>query len=345
MSSPDRLPIARFANSEGLPFSELLLPARRVLMPNSPHFRQYYTAISPEHGEDLMVAIKDYLARVHSPDIEVHQSTDHAAVLKTQDDEALILTASPATIVNDNLLAANLLEVRQTAFVSSLDLLLNAYFAKKRFLSIEAGENRADKKSQFDLVQETITPLDEGASFTVKLDDRQLMVKLLPFPDHPKFQTPQLFLIGPRESATDSQEPQSLIDKARASAKRIVVMVKGNQRELARAFLLKFNPEKIIMNGVTSDGPIVWEKGRESRIINEIGPVQRGDLELLLEVQDGNVDGSVRDAKNDPNLSPYILEVLGVDVVQTRSSIYKYNLRCMMPVLPIPCYPLLIRVI
>src|SRR3989344_8786150 len=113
--------------------------AIEIVLPGSPHFKQYYT---PEFfaalpiGEPAVVEFmtNDLIERVESPVLDVHRTTNMPATdMKGQ---YRVSVERAETIARDylrellNTIRTPEVRARQTLLVTSIDLLLSSYFGK-----------------------------------------------------------------------------------------------------------------------------------------------------------------------------------------------------------------------
>lgn len=313
------------------------------VFPNSPHFQQYYTpeffrAIDHELAPRLQATVEDYLNRVGSPIVEIHQSTDHSAKLASDRGEIHISTSSAATIARDRLFDPDIQMLRRTVLVTSIDQILAAYYGKDMFLDSDFNGQKFQRDGQLTTILDNLANLREGDSFQLIAKDREVEVRVLPLPSDESFPIPKLCLIGPSES-----DFTKTMISAPKSSKRVLFEMKRNQLELGLAYLAKYNPSRVITSGVSPSGYLISEMD-QTRYSDELPPVEKGKLEFLVHAREGNADGFVRTTKNNLRREKDVTGVFGVDVVQTGTSLRQNRLKALEPILPIPCYPVMLKV-
>lgn len=318
-------------------------PRTRFVFPNSPHFQQYYTkeffdAIDPISGEQLLASLHDYIARIQNPTVEVHQTTDFPAVVQTRKGRIQVSTSGAATIARDHLLDPDLDKLRRTILITSIDQLLASFFGKNQFREVHFGSNRIKRNKMLESIIGNLTTLQEGDSFIIKAKDRTVEVKILPLPKAENFPQPTFCLIGP--SGIDFK---GTLDNARKSSKRVLFEMKRNQLELGLAYLSKYDPSSIIISGVSLTHEYSISENYQTRTTDKLPPVKKGNLELLIHAREGNVDSLVGSIKRSSK-SKDIVGVFGVDVVQTGNTLRENNLSLIEQILPIPCYPVQLKV-
>lgn len=313
---------------------EQLKSPRWVIVPNSPHFQQYYTeAFFEALDAQIAIDLRRYFL----------QSTDHAATVPNRGKEINISTSGAATIVRDHLLGPDLERLRRTVLVSGIDQLLSAFYAKDVFQGIEIGGQRFNRDGHLATIMQPLEELKEGDSFRLIARDRKVKVSLLPLPKDEGFQNPEFFLIAPQE--TKINNAQDLMNQARRSGERVLVEVKKNQFELGLAYLSKFNPDGFFISGITPSGYIRLGEDHHPEYKESLPRPQKGQLQMLIRAREGNVDGLVRATRDNLKRERNVVEVLGIDVVQTGISLRDNKLKRFEPVLPIPVNPVQMRVL
>lgn len=317
--------------------------SNEFVLPNSVHFQPYYTsefyqALDPQLASSLQAAADEYFERVRSPIFEIHQSTDHAQKLASERGEIHISTSSAATIARDRLFDPDIQKLRRSVLVTSIDQILAAYYAKEWFLASEFVEQRFPRDGQLSTILDNLRALREGDTFHLIAKDREVEVRILPLPSDESFSLPWLCLIGPSES-----DFNRTIVSAQKSSKRVLLEMKRNHDELGSAYLAKYNPSRVITTGVSPSGYLVFEND-QTRYTDELPPVEKGNLEFLVHAREGNVDELIRSAKNNLRKEKNVAGVFGIDVVQTGKSIRDNKLKVVEQVLPIPCYPVALKV-
>ncbi len=317
---------------------------QEYVFPNSSHFQQFYTpeffeALDFQNANLLQVTLRNYLDRVQSPIIEIHQSTDSAASIDITKGKILISTSGVATIARDRVLDQDMSRLRRTILITSIDQLLASYFGKDFFQRMQFNEQTIERNGNLSSIWDNLASLAEGDRFKIIAKDRQIEVQILPLPKDENFPLPEFFIIGPKE--TDFQKT---INQARSSSKRVIFEVKRTQLELCLAYLEKFNPTRTVITGATSSGYLISEPNQETKYSKELPRIVKRGLEFLIHAREGNVDGFVRSLKDNLNREKDAAGVFGIDVVQTGTALRDNKLKSIEPVLPIPCYPVQLKV-
>jgi hypothetical protein len=322
-----------------------------IVLPGSPHFKQYYT---PEFfaalpiGDPAVVQFmtEDLIQRVESPVLDVHRTTNEPATdIRGQ---YRVSVERAETIARDYLrellstIRTSEVKAGQTLLVTSIDLLLSSYFGKGDFRAVAFGDQQIPKDGKLKTIEDKLAALSRGDNFKIINGRRSINVTLLPIPeatDH--FKHPRFCLIGPKEEGVDKFEQG--LEKVRKSNKRVVFEVKRNQLELSTAFLMEYGPDRMVVTEQGTEDYKIWD-GKQWTYSDILPDQKRGNLEFMVSIRGGNVDGYIRRERNSLRKEKDKAGVFGIDVVQTGGSLRQNGLVEIRQVLPIPCYPVLLRV-
>lgn len=322
----------------------------QIVLPSSPHFQQYYTeefyrALYPK-APDLVQALADeYMGRILSPRFAIHRTTNEPVrdlrgeiEISTSSGASTIARTRLLSLINPSKIPES--KARMTILVTSLDLLLASYFAKNTFLAIDFNRVHYPKDGKLETIRDRLVNISEGGNFRILTKGRNVDVTILPMPSKEDFDAPRFFLIGPQE--TNFEE---VIKQATRTGKAVVFEAKKNQLELGLAFLTKFNPSRrIVTEEESSTGYEIYE--RDERYHSDHLPKpSKGNLDFIIYAQEGNVDEDVRSAHNSLRRTKGVVGVFGIDVVQTGASLRRNRLKTIEEILPIPCYPVQLRVV
>lgn len=315
------------------------------IVPRSSHFLQYYDdelfkAIHNPVGINLRSKFDSILQQLQRIGKNAYVGGDSISVIKTSQGNVHILTSKAATIAHEFLLESDLKRLKQRVFVTSVDYLLTSYFTHSVFGPILFKGKHIAKKLSLKQLSRVLLALKPGISFEIRSNSRGFNVKVLPLPKHENFFKPYLCLIGPEES--DFVRASRTIGKDR---KWIVIETKRNLLYLTIAYLLDMGLGKIAVKGMAPMAYMIFERDGTISYMGNLAKFKGDDLAFLVQAREGNVDGFTRDDADKFIGDNQIIGVFGLDIVQTGKSLRENRLKIFEKILPMPLYPVQVRLV